>query len=153
MQTCVVFLFFGLGGLHAQENTTASGGEASGTGGTSSYTVGQVFGSTITGSSGTMTQGVQQPFEIFILTGIDEASISLNLSVYPNPTTDYLTLKVEHVEGVEFLLTDVHGKVIKHQQLSKHSTNIDMSSEARSIYFLKLIKNSKPVKTFKIIKN
>ena len=50
--TSVVFVLLGLGGLHAQENPTAAGGEATGTGGTSSYSVGQVVYTTNTGANG-----------------------------------------------------------------------------------------------------
>ena len=64
--TSVVFLLLGLGGLHAQENTTAAGGEATGSGGTASYSVGQVVYTTVTGTNGSVAQGVQHPYEISI---------------------------------------------------------------------------------------
>ena len=38
--TSVVFVLLGLGGLHAQENAVTTGGEATGAGGTASYSVG-----------------------------------------------------------------------------------------------------------------
>ena len=60
--TSVAFLLLGLGGLHAQESPTASGGEATGTGGTASYSVGQVVYTTNTDATGTVTQGVQQAY-------------------------------------------------------------------------------------------
>ncbi len=40
--TSIAFLLLGLGGLHAQESPTATGAEATGTGGTASYSIGQV---------------------------------------------------------------------------------------------------------------
>ena len=96
-------LLLGLGGatsLQAQETVTTAGGEASGSGGTASYTVGQVFYTTQTGTNGnTVAQGVQQPFEISVVTGIPEAKgINLSVSAYPNPATDYLTVKVENYD-------------------------------------------------------
>ena len=77
------FLFFmALTGLQAQEAISASGGNASGSNGTLSYTVGQVVSSYIIGSEGTVTQGVQQPWEIFQLTGsYDALGISLECMV------------------------------------------------------------------------
>lgn len=56
----------GLAALQAQQTVPATGGVATGSGGTVSYTVGQVADTTQTGSGGTVTQGVQQPFEIWI---------------------------------------------------------------------------------------
>ena len=62
--TSIAFLLLGLGGLQAQESPTATVGEATGTGGTASYSVGQVVYTTTTGTNGSVAQGVQQPFEI-----------------------------------------------------------------------------------------
>ncbi len=56
------FLLLGLGGLQAQENTIATGGEATGAGRTASYSVGQVVYTTATGANGSVAQGVQQPY-------------------------------------------------------------------------------------------
>ena len=46
--------------IHSQESVAASGGDASGTGGSSSYSIGQVFYSNYTGLNGSEAQGVQQ---------------------------------------------------------------------------------------------
>ena len=70
------FLLLGLGGLHAQESVNSSGGEATGTGGTASYSVGQVVYTTATGTNGSVAQGVQQPYEISTTVGINETSIN-----------------------------------------------------------------------------
>ena len=87
--TSVAFLLLGLGGLHAQESSTAAGGDATGIGGSSSYTVGQVVYTTNTGTNGSLAQGVHQPYEISTTLGINETTINLELSLYPNPTTNY----------------------------------------------------------------
>jgi len=47
-------------------------------------------------TSHAVAQGVQQPCEISIGTGIEEVEgITLQCSVYPNPATDILMLKIE----------------------------------------------------------
>jgi len=152
--TSVAFLLLGLGGLHAQETVTTAGSEATGTGGTASYTVGQVvYTTTATGTNGSVAQGVQQPYEISTTVGINEISINLELSVYPNPTTDYLTLKVEKTEGLTFQLFDMQGKLIKSKTVNNTSTDISLAEQPTATYFLKVVKNNQLVKTFKIIKN
>jgi hypothetical protein len=84
------------GEMYSQETVTISGGNASGSGGTVSYTVGQVSYTTNTSTTGTVTQGMQQPYEILVVTGLEEADgISLEFSVYPKPVSDFLMLKVE----------------------------------------------------------
>ncbi len=64
---------FGLADLQAQEALPASGNNASGSGGSSSYSVGQLVFSYKTGTTGSVTEGVQQPYEIQVITGIDDA--------------------------------------------------------------------------------
>lgn len=151
--TSVAFLLLGLGGLHAQETVIPTGGEATGTGGTASYSVGQVVYTTNTGTNGSVAQGVQQPFEISTTTGINETSINIELSVYPNPTTNYLTLKVEKTEGLTFQLYDLQGKVITNKKVNSATTTVAMENLPTATYFLNVVKNNQIVKTFKIIKN
>jgi hypothetical protein len=153
--TSVAFLLLGLGGLQAQESPTATGGEATGTGGIASYSVGQVVYTTATGTNGSVAQGVQQPFEISITTGINETSINLEMSVYPNPTTNYLTLNVDDVElsTLNFQLIDLQGKVITNKKVNSTTTSINVESLPKAIYFLNVTKGNQIIKTFKIIKN
>tara|TARA_B100000795_G_scaffold39957_1_gene26294 strand:- start:524 stop:1000 length:477 start_codon:yes stop_codon:yes gene_type:complete len=148
----IAFLLLGLGGLHAQESPTAAGGEATGTGGTASYSVGQVVYTTATGTNGSVAQGVHQPYEISTVVGINETTIQLELSVYPNPTTNYLTLKVEKTENLNYQLFDMQGKIIENQKVANNSTTIKMEDLPIATYFLKVTKNNEIIKTFKVIK-
>jgi len=149
----VAFLLLGLGGLHAQESPTATGGEATGVGGTVSYSLGQVVYTTNTGSNGSVEQGVQQPYEISATVGINESSISLEMSVYPNPTTNYLTLKVEITKNLSYQLFDMQGKVIASKKITDNTTTVVMENLPTATYLLKVTDSNKTVKTFKIIKN
>ena len=110
------FCVFGCGiSLHAQNAIPATGGNANGAGGTSSYSIGQVFYTIETDTTGTIAHGVQQPFEIWIVTGIEEASvINLECSVFPNPTNNLLTLKIDNYnkEKLSYQLFDINGKYI-----------------------------------------
>jgi len=70
LKLCALLLFgLGLTGLQAQESVNAAGGNASGSGGTVSYTVGQVVYTTKTGTNGSVAEGVQQAYEISDPTG------------------------------------------------------------------------------------
>ncbi len=153
--TSVAFLLLGLGGLHAQQRPTASGGEATGTGGAASYSVGQIVYTTNTGTNGSVAQGVQQPFEISTTVGINETSINLELSVYPNPTSNFLQLKVEseRIESLSYQLLDLQGKVIESKKVSSTTTTVAMENLPTATYFLRVTDNNQVVKTFKIIKN
>ena len=142
-------------GLQAQTSVNATGGNASGSGGSVSYSVGQVVYTTNTGTNGSVAQGVQQPFEISEVTGIKEAKgITLQCSAYPNPTTDFLTLKIEGNVKMQYTasLFDMNGKLLKSKIADGIETTISMKTFVPATYFLKVIQGEKEVKTFKIIK-
>jgi len=152
-------MLLGLGGLsnlQAQETTTTAGGEASGGGGSASYTVGQVIYTTNEGTGGnTVAQGVQQPYEISVVAGIVEAkNISLSVSAYPNPTTDYLTVKVENYETVnlQYQVFDINGKLLQTVKATGQETQIETSELVPANYFVKVLDSEKEIKVFKIIK-
>lgn len=154
--SAVLLLGLGLTGLQAQESVNATGGNASGSGGSVSYSVGQVVYTTSTGTSGSVAQGVQQPYEISVVTAIEQAKgISLSVTAYPNPTTDYLTLEVKYFEltTLHFQLFDMSGKLLQSEKITGNQTSIVMSNLVPANYFVKVIQGNKEVKTFKIIKN
>ena len=153
--SAVLLLGLGLTGLHAQENINATGGNASGSGGTVSYSVGQVVYTTNTGTNGFVAQGIQQPYEISVVTGIEEAKgINLMVSAYPNPTSDYLTLRIDEFEisDLSYQLYDINGKLLQSEKITGNQTSIVMSNLVPSIYLVKVIQGNKEVKTFKIVK-
>jgi hypothetical protein len=149
----ILLLGFGLT-AQAQQATTATGGNASGSGGTVAYSVGQIVYTTNTGTTGSVAQGVQQPYEIYAL-GIEDNSINLALTAYPNPTTSNLTLSVGQADlsKMNFQLYDMVGKLIESRKIVSSTETIGMETLPNATYFLKVMNNSTEVKTFKIIKN
>jgi len=154
--SAILLLGLGLTGLQAQESINASGGNASGSGGTASYTIGQVVYTTNTGTTSSVTQGVQQPFEISVVLGLEEAKgINLLVRAYPNPTIDYLTLSIEEFEisNLSYHLYDMQGKLLQSGKITGNQTSIVMSNLIPATYFVKVMQANKEVKKFKIIKN
>lgn len=149
----IAFFLLGLGGLRAQESPTASGGDASGSGGSVAYSIGQVVYTTNTGTNGSMAQGVQQPYEISVNTGVNETAIKLEMSAYPNPTSNNLTLKTEEYANLSYQLYDLQGKLIENKRIAANSTIITMDALPSATYLLEITNNTQLVKTFKIIKN
>jgi len=154
--SAVLLLGLGLTGLQAQTSVNATDGDVSSSGGSVSYSVGQVVYTTHAGTSGSVAEGVQQPYEISVVTGLEETKgINLSVSAYPNPTTDYLTLEVKDVEllNLHFQLYDMNGKLLQNEKITGNQTSIVMSNLLPATYFVKVIQGNKEVKTFKIIKN
>lgn len=144
----------GIMGVQAQQSIITSGGDVSGNTGSVSYSIGQVAYITNSGTNGTVTQGVQQAYEIYGTTGINETGISLSVSAYPNPTTNYLNLKIENFElsTLNFQLFDMQGKLLQTQKVTGNETQIDMSNYVPSTYFVRIINQNQSIKEFKIIK-
>ena len=149
----LLVISLGLTKLNAQEAVTASGGNASGSGGSINYTVGQVVYTSNKSSSGSISQGVQQPYEISIVSEIEDLQ-GITLTAFPNPTTNNLTLKIDNKEEKQFVasLFDINGKLLLKQVVSNIETTVPMEQFSVSTYFLKVFDGKKEIKTFKIIK-
>ncbi len=150
----IATLLLGAFQTQAQEAVATSGGNASGTNGNVSYTVGQVVYTTNTGTTGSVAQGVQQPFEIQTVLGAENFNINLQLAVYPNPTTNWLQLEVRNTDfaNLSYKLFDLNGKMILNEKITAETSSIQMEHLPAAIFLLKVVSHNKEVKTFKIIK-
>ena len=148
-------LLLGIGiTAQAQQVTTATGGDASGSGGTVAYSVGQVVYTTNTDASGTVSQGVQQPYEIFTV-GIKETELNILLSVFPNPTAYNLTLQISDYnnEKLSYQLFDMQGKLLNNGQVTAQQVQINTANLPPATYFINVVnQENKKIQSFKIIK-
>jgi hypothetical protein len=154
MKISLLMLGFGLT-AQAQQANPAAGGDATGSGGSVAYSVGQIVYTTHTGTTGSVAQGVQQPYEISVVLGIENSLIDLDITAYPNPTTHYLTLSIGNAisETLHFQLCDLGGKIIERRKITNRTETINMENLATATYFLKVSNANNEVKIFKIIKN
>jgi len=154
----VLALGYSLVELYGQGIIPASGGFASSSGGTVSYTIGQVFYTFQSGTNGSIIEGIQQPYEITVVSGTEEArEINLILSVYPNPASYYLILKVNastvhSFQSLNYQLLDLSGKLLENKKIEGTETSIVISNLMPGTYLLKVIDGNKEIKTFKISK-
>jgi len=151
--------------VQAQEVVTTAGSYGETTSGSLSWTVGEPVIETITDGTNTLTQGFQQSkltvTAVFELSGLD-----FTISVFPNPASDFLTVKVEkndRLTGLMYHLYDINGKLLLLKQLEGNETTISMKHFKPSTYILKVYhvenngrtvvtKDNKEIKTFIIIK-
>jgi hypothetical protein len=140
--------------VHSQEAIPASGSEATGSGGSGSYTVGQVFYTAHTAASGSVSQGVQHPFEFQTLSNPALTSVNLTAVTYPNPTKDFIILKITDsaLHNLRYTLFDVNGKAIASGSITEASTQVQMKHLAIGAYILKVSQQHQSLKTFKILK-
>ncbi|MBK9388941.1 MAG: T9SS type A sorting domain-containing protein [Bacteroidetes bacterium] len=153
-----VYILFFLLVVHAEADSQvlnpSGGGNATGSGGSAGFTIGQVILSSGTDEAKTISQGFQQPYEILVV-GIRELTIEkLDCSLYPNPATDYIRLKVEAYEGGDlyYKLFDMGGLILINSRLEGNEVMIPMQSQKPGTYLLKLSDGKQDLKIFKIIK-
>ena len=147
-------LSFSMNAQTSHQVLSATGGDATGSGGTVAFSVGQIVYTTSTGTTGSVAQGVEQAYEISSV-GIKETALNISLSIFPNPTSDFLTLKVQDYnnEALNYHLIDEQGKSVLNEQITNQDTQVAMSTLARGIYFINVLQANKKIQTFKIIKN
>ena len=152
----VVFsIFFVLTGIavFAQSNIVPAGGTATGENGTVTFTVGQIAVQSQGEGGITLSEGVQQPYEIQTI-GIDNyPDITLNAVVYPNPTRGNVQLTMNNVqfEG-EVRVLDANGKLLFVKKIEGETTDIPMSDLAAGTYFVNVVSGKQVLKTFKVVK-
>jgi hypothetical protein len=157
MRTSRIFVwlgcFFFLTGpcLYAQTGSVSAGGEASGIQGTVSYSIGQANFITTIATEGTINRGLQQPYEIYVLSGVDET-----ISIFPNPTVaGYVTLKIVSDKLMDFSyeLFSIQGKHHVTKKVETRETIVPMSEFAMGTYVIRVLHHEQERKSFKIIKS
>ena len=153
---CILTMFvFSLTYVHGQQAVVTTGGVATGTGGSVSYTVGQAAYQTFTGTGGAVMQGVQQPWEVSSPVAVENTEdISLLMNVYPNPTSGAFKLIVGTLENrnLRFRLYDMNGVMLQDQKIDSEATEIFLQDLSSSIYFLKIMDSNREIKVFKMIR-
>ena len=142
--------------VNAQNVIPSSGGNIIGSGGNVSYSVGQIFHTTNSGINGSTAQGVQQPYEISVVSVIEAKNeIRLDCSVYPNPAKEMITLEINNykADNLSFQLYNISGVILENRKIKSKETTIQMKEFIPSTYFLKVMEENNEIKIFKIIKN
>ena len=138
----------------AQQITLTSGGDVISSNGSLSFSVGQVSYNAYSSPSGTISEGVQQAFEMSSLSTKQPEEV-FSLSIYPNPTSEFLTIKFkrEFAKGYHLQVFDLQGQLVINQDIHDQKTIIDLRDVASSTYILNLLKDNSKIQSFKILKN
>ena len=141
--------------VNAQETISVSAFEAIGSGGTVSYTIGQLVYINPTTAAGSLNQGIQQSIEFVTLSNPELTAVTLKAVTYPNPTTDFIILALTDADlrGVSYTMYDLLGRFVNKGTVTTFETKIGMKSLPIGVYILRVQQNNKALKTFKIIKN
>ena len=117
---------------------------------TMDFTMGEPITATLTGQNGIATQGFHQG--TISITSVRETLSLAELSVYPNPTTDKLTISTA-IENALWQLQTLDGKMVTSGRLNIGSTTVDVSSLAQATYMLTVVAPDRRTNAYRIIKN
>lgn len=89
---------------------------------------------------------------LFTMVGVEEISNALNVSVYPNPAADFITISSsQSLSEQEYKIFDASGKVVKSGVLQSNENRIDISNFSNGLYLLFV--NGHPAQRFSVLKD
>ena len=117
------------------------------------WSIGECITQTQSAGSYVITQGFHQ--NSYVVTAVEDLAKDINISVYPNPTADLLTVNLEASARPSSVLTitDLNGKVLQQAEATADKEQLDFSNYANGVYFLSVKQGNQLIKSFKIIKN
>src|SRR5687768_9683521 len=146
--TSIFFLTLFWGGIEAQMDFVASGGEATGFGGSSSYSVGQVNYINIPAEAGFISLGVQQP-NLFLTVDVADPEIKVSANAFPNPANNTVHLQLDNLEqsvigtkDLYYELYDTEGKILIRHQIISGLTTVDIETFSNALYFLRVTQHN-----------
>lgn len=150
-----IFVLFITNHLRAQEAILAGGGNSSGGEGSICYSIGQLAYKVQATSEISITEGIQQPYEISVLSSSkNPKETNLNYSFFPNPVSNNLILTIHSSEliNLRIELFDLKGRLLQESTVKSNTTHITMAEYVSGTYLLKVYKNNKKMNVYKIIK-
>lgn len=143
-------LLLGSTAASAQEVISSQGDSYTNSSGSIDFTIGEVVINTGTDGTNDITQGFHQTTWNFA--ELEDFDAVFEVSIFPNPTQDVLTIQATAFEGVTFVLTDATGRIVMEDILVGELTPLNVASFEVGTYNLSLEKSSSIIKTIRLIK-
>jgi hypothetical protein len=147
----VVFISFGFSSF-GQNALSAAGGHFKTSGGSTSFTVGQVAYVLKKGTGSYLNEGVQQVYSKKT-TPVEELVYLKEVQLYPNPTQETITLILSSKEDIQvrYTIMDYLGKEIRNGNILSEKSEISLRDLPSGNYFISL-KSKKEIRIFKMVK-
>jgi len=143
----------GFAQLTIKKSSIDSGGMLSHNGNTTIlYTLGELSVAENTNANISISEGFINPQMLQSLQ-VADFGILTGISIYPNPTVDYVNLSFTETGIYDISIFDINGKQLVSKTIDADNCKLDFANYKQAVYVL-LVKNksSKLYKTFKIIK-
>lgn len=136
----------------AQQNTVASGGDGTGSGGSISFSVGQIDYLFTASPAGSLSPGVQQSYPDLEIS-VGELALPFAMQLYPNPTRSLTVLELPddgalwHAE-----LCDARGRTVSRHDRLTGFNQLDLSVVSSGMYHLRIYRNTQFAGHFKVMR-
>lgn len=155
---CLATLGLSSAYCNAQSNVITSGANGNGAAGSVSFTIGQLDYINANSTAGDINQGVQQPFEIYKVTGLDDMQLAgLDIQISPNPSFGAMTLLINGAsfeqKKLSYSIQSINGDRLAYQSITNRQTPIKLEHLAAASYFLTIYAEQVKIATYKIVKN
>ena len=114
------------------------------------HTIGQVVQGVQELTTGSLTEGFHQP--ALLLTDVQHLKPDIAVNIYPNPTTDQLTISTMSHQNSSYRLVNAAGMIIASGRLTSADTSVPMAHTPPGAYYLTVLNEALIVSTAKIIK-
>ncbi len=124
------------------------------------WSIGECLTATHTAGAYVLTQGFHQ--NSYQITSVKDLAKDINITVYPNPTSDFISLnfvKVQNFGKVSYTITNINGKILQQAEVTNDNEQLNFSNYANGVYFISVVQTEHAlsqqqlIKSFKIIKN
>lgn len=139
------------------ETIITSGSNATGSSGSVTYSIGQVFYTYIgVQTVYNVAQGIQHQENDENLGTPEIEKPTTEIFVFPNPTVDFvnISMKGDELESANrsYRLYDLQGRLLKQNVITQSETQISLNNFSSSLYVLTVYVDNKLYKSFKILK-
>jgi len=139
----------------AQQTVLPAGGDATGSSGSVSWSLGQVDYTANNSSGGTVSQGVQQPIEFLILATAEKDPVTRSISAMPNPASDGITVQLSTppTSAATYRLVDLHGQEVATGRFTGTSAYVPLAGLAAATYLIHVVQGGSETSVLRVIKH
>ncbi len=136
---------------NAQEVVTTSGGSMSDNNILANWTIGEPITETYSNNNSIITSGINQPL-LKIISSVENIQNKIEFSIYPNPTSQIVTIKYSGQLPVIAKVLSINGQVFSNKQINETSSQFDFSTYAKGIYLIEITEQRGKSNTYRIVK-
>lgn len=137
--------------VHGQQVLATTGAELQSGNLSIAFTIGEPVIATQTGDSVVITQGFHQPSTDLTTTVVAAPDPSIQVSAFPNPAREQVTLVAHGVEGVlEYRLHDALGRLVETHAQVPVTHLLEVGHLSSGLYNLVVLHDQRPIATIKL---